>query len=403
MSSKQSDSPSENILVVDDTPENLHLLVRILEGQGYMVRPAPNGRLALSGAMAIPPDLILLDIKMPEMDGYEVCSQLKSDEKTANVPIIFISALHESMDKVKGFSAGGVDFITKPFQKDEVLARVKTHLALRNVQKELEYKNTLLTQEIADRKEIEEELRKYQNQLEELVSTRTAELTASNQRLQKLGAHQEAVREEERTRIAREIHDELGQVLTALKMDTVWLQKHLLEEKPALQQKTSTMLELIVSTIKTVQKISRDLRPGLLDDLGLAAAIEWQTQEFGARTEIECQLDLASDEILDLPPDLTTALFRIFQEILTNIARHAQATWISVNLLKQSQQLRLTIIDDGVGIQPAQAVSSDSFGLMGIRERLYPWQGTFEVTGISNQGTTAIVKVPLESIERKKQ
>ncbi len=389
-----------NILVVDDTPENLQLLMGILEEQGYIVRPAPNGRLALSGARAIPPDLVLLDIRMPEMDGYEVCEQLKAHENTKNVPIIFISALHESMEKVKAFSVGGVDFITKPFQKDEVLARVKTHLALHNAQKELENKNEQLQQEITERKYIEQELKKYQDHLEELVSKRTAELTISKEQLQKLGAHQEAIREEERTRIAREIHDELGQILTALKMDTVWLQKRLPSEDDVLQQKINTMLELIVTTIKTVQKISRDLRPGLLDDLGLVAAIEWQTQEFQERAEIACELDLISDEMFELHPDLTTALFRIFQEVLTNIARHAQATRVTVSLLQQNNQLQLTVADNGIGIAPAQIDSSESFGLMGIRERLYPWHGKFEIRGTPNQGTTATVHVSLEPTER---
>lgn len=120
-----------NILIVDDTPANLRLLANLLTQNGYSVRPAPNGQLALSGAQAIPPDLILLDIKMPGMDGYAVCEQLQQHEKTREIPVIFLSALDDIHDKVKAFSSGGVDYITKPFQAEEVLARLETHLELK--------------------------------------------------------------------------------------------------------------------------------------------------------------------------------------------------------------------------------------------------------------------------------
>ncbi|PSF39558.1 hybrid sensor histidine kinase/response regulator [Aphanothece hegewaldii CCALA 016] len=138
-------TPSANILVVDDTPANLRLLVEILQQQGYLVRPVTHGKLALSAAQGLPPDLILLDIFMPEMDGYEVCQQLKNNEKTKDIPIIFISAANEIIDKVKAFQVGGVDYITKPFQVEEVLVRVTTHLNLCALQKKLSQKNEELT------------------------------------------------------------------------------------------------------------------------------------------------------------------------------------------------------------------------------------------------------------------
>ena len=137
----KTDNYKGNILVVDDSPQNLRLLVGILQKQGYEVRPVPNGKLALSGARGFLPDLILLDIMMPEMDGYEVCSKLKADERTKNIPVIFVSAVNEVIDKVKAFEVGGVDYITKPFQVQEVLARVETHLALQRLQQSLQDKN----------------------------------------------------------------------------------------------------------------------------------------------------------------------------------------------------------------------------------------------------------------------
>lgn len=130
-----------NILVVDDTPENLRLLAGILSEKGYLVRPVPNGKLALSAAEKMPPDIVLLDIMMPEMDGYEVCQRLKDCEVTKDVPVIFISAINDVTDKVKAFAVGGVDFITKPFQVEEVLARIETHLKICLLQQTLQEKN----------------------------------------------------------------------------------------------------------------------------------------------------------------------------------------------------------------------------------------------------------------------
>ncbi len=135
---------SGNILVIDDIKDNLRILVEALGSCGYTVRPALSGRVALAAARKQPPDLILLDIMMPDMDGYQVCKALKADKALKKIPVIFISALGEVNDKIKGLSAGGVDYISKPFQTEEVLARVKTHLTLKNLQKELEDKNLRL-------------------------------------------------------------------------------------------------------------------------------------------------------------------------------------------------------------------------------------------------------------------
>ena len=127
-----------SILIVDDTPANLQVLSGMLEDRGYVTRPVTSGKMALQAAQNDPPNLILLDITMPGMDGYEVCARLKADEKLKDIPVIFISALHETLDKVKGFGVGAADYVTKPFQFEEVLARVETHLNLRRLQVELE-------------------------------------------------------------------------------------------------------------------------------------------------------------------------------------------------------------------------------------------------------------------------
>jgi len=156
MSGPRDEPALADILIVDDTPANLRLLAGMLGQRGYQVRPVPSGRLALLAIESAPPDLILLDIRMPEMDGYQVCQRLKADDKTRDIPIIFISALQELDDKVRAFQTGGVDYVTKPFQFEEVLARVETHLALRKLQmqiaeanRELEAANRKMKRELA--------------------------------------------------------------------------------------------------------------------------------------------------------------------------------------------------------------------------------------------------------------
>jgi sigma-B regulation protein RsbU (phosphoserine phosphatase) len=149
MSRYQANAPKGNILIVDDTPANLRLLSQMLVEQGYQVRPVPDGQLALAATRAEPPDLILLDIRMPQMNGYEVCERLKADAHTRDIPIIFISALDATQDKVQAFTVGGVDYITKPFHIEEVLARVETHLALRKLQKQLQDANKRFEEELA--------------------------------------------------------------------------------------------------------------------------------------------------------------------------------------------------------------------------------------------------------------
>ena len=165
----KSNSNKGNILIVDDQPENLKVLTSMLTEQGYQVQPAISGQLALKAARKEPPDLILLDILMPDMDGYEICERLKAEEQTRDIPIIFLSGLVETDEKVKAFVAGGVDYVTKPFRGAEVLARVETHLSLRNMQKQLEEQNIRLEQKIAERLRAEEELRESEERHKKLV------------------------------------------------------------------------------------------------------------------------------------------------------------------------------------------------------------------------------------------
>jgi two-component system sensor histidine kinase/response regulator len=170
----ETNAPSASILIVDDTPFNLRFLSDILSREGYVTYTASDGEQVLQLAQTLPLDLVLLDIMMPGLSGYEVCSELKANEKTRDIPVIFLSALNQELDKVQAFAVGGVDYITKPFQVKEVLARIETHLTLRRLQKSMEEKNISLQQEIAERKLAEEALQRQAAELE----ARNAELDA---------------------------------------------------------------------------------------------------------------------------------------------------------------------------------------------------------------------------------
>ena len=225
---------------------------------------------------------------------------------------------------------------------------------------------------------------------------------AAREQLHNLASYLQTAREEERTHIAREIHDEFGQVLTALKMDLSWLSKRLPPARTDLPQKIETMSDLVDSAIQTVRHIATELRPGLLDDLGLVAALEWQAQEFTDRTGIACELHLGEDELI-LNRDLSTDLFRIFQETLTNVARHAQATKTQVDLDNTADELVLVVRDNGQGITESQISDPKSLGLMGMRERVRFRGGKIDFQGVPAQGTTVTVRFPQPNIEERRR
>lgn len=226
-------------------------------------------------------------------------------------------------------------------------------------------------------------------------------LRSSREQLRRLTSHMESVREEERKRIAREIHDELGQALTGLKMDVSFLNKRIHRNQKKLIKKTQTMITLVDATIKTVQRISRELRPGLLDDLGLVAAMEWQIQDFQERTGIRCTLTAPGENTPALDQDLSTALFRIFQETLTNISRHSAATRAEVALRIGENRATLIVTDNGVGITETAVADSQSFGLIGIRERVGFRGGNFSIQGAAGKGTTVMIDIPIDEPQRK--
>jgi len=221
------------------------------------------------------------------------------------------------------------------------------------------------------------------------------ELRHSQEQLRALSLHQESVREDERTGIARELHDELGQLLTAIKMDISWLSRHLDSIKPGQAlDKLAGMMSVAEISIAAVQRMSSQLRPGVLDDLGLVAALEWLARDFQQRSGIKC--DAVVDESLEIGGQHATVLFRICQESLTNVARHAQATLVSVVLSRRGDAVALTVSDNGIGITVEEMEHPRSFGVIGMRERARALGGALSITSAPNQGATVEAVLPLE-------
>lgn len=219
------------------------------------------------------------------------------------------------------------------------------------------------------------------------------ELHSSQERLRSYSNALQVLREDERTRISREIHDELGQSLTALKLDLAWLARRLGEAAGPLRDKAASLTRDVDDIIGAVKKISAELRPGILDDLGLGAAVEWQAREFERRTGIRCRVAVEPE---DLSPDRdrATSLFRILQEALTNVARHAEATEVEVRLEEGHGELVLEVRDDGKGISGDGIADPASLGLLGIRERALAWGGSAEIAGTPGKGTRVRVALP---------
>ena len=529
-------SEQPTILIADDTPANLGVVVDSLTDRGFRVLVALDGAEALERAQFSQPDLILLDVKMPGIDGFETCRRLKRDDRTRDIAVIFMTSRTGSEDLVEGFAAGGVDYLTKPVHVDEMIARISTHLALRTMHKQLVAQNRQLLAEVSERQQAETALSRARDQMEGRVALRTAELGRANQsllaqieerrraeakllssearfraivetspvplciasmpggqllytngplqqlfgldllnaaanivdfyadplerdslvehltregsfhnseiqfrrpdgsvfwamatarvatyneapaiyvgfnditerkrieqalfesreQLRELSAYMEAIREEERKRIAMEIHDELGQLLTALKMD-VSLLKMRLSGDPDAAKKTDDMRELVETTIWMVRNVASHLRPAALN-FGIVSALEWLVEDFSRRNNIPCQFRINGSEPV-LPDAHATAVFRIVQASLTNVARHARATRADVTLTRSATGLDLHVSDDGCGFDQDLGRKSDSYGVLGMRERARLIGASLLIDSSPGTGTSVSIHIPLD-------
>lgn len=290
---------------------------------------------------------------------------------------VVVTALRNARENLQGFAKVTRD-MTERHAKEEALAKAKELLELRVEQRTtvLARLNDELRTEISERVRAEQQLR------------------ASLDQLRALAARLQSVREEERTSIAREIHDELGQACTAIKMDLALIGHKATKRQTRLRAKAESAIKLVDGMIITLRRIASELRPRTLDDLGLTAALEWQAQEFESRTRIHCTVTLPR-EPLSLDSERSTAIFRIFQESLTNVARHANATRVQARLEREADQLIFQVHDNGKGFDPEEAKARKSLGLVGMQERALLLNGDLHVKGVPGEGTTMTLWIPL--------
>ncbi len=355
---------SLRILYLEDEPLDADLVRSALHEEGiacriFRVETSEEFIEAIDGGEF---DIIFADYSLPGFDGLSALAIAK--EKWPGIPFIFISGTMGEELAIETLKSGATDYVLK-----DRIARLAPSV----------------------RRALEEATEKFERR------KAVKELKISHSQLRNLAAHLQSAREEERTWIAREIHDELGQTLTALKMDLSVMEKKVVTNRgiETLAELIKTDLKLVNETIKTVKRLCTELRPSVLDHLGLGAAIEWQAQEYQKRG-IDCKVKLVPEDI-NVEEKHSIALFRIFQESLSNVLRHAQATKVMVTLSDHRGSVMLEIADNGVGITEEHMSKANSFGLLGMRERVQICNGELRISGSQNAGTTITVIIPKEA------
>jgi signal transduction histidine kinase len=347
----------------------------LLEPLGQHVLSARSGKEAVRIVLTHAPVVILLDVGMPATNGFETARTLRQCERSRRTPIICLTGASKwPIPEPSEYEIGPVDYVLKPVVAEVLRFKVSVFL-------ELHREETARADETRARRLAEERLQGAETQLRSLATRLTS------------------IRDEERIRIAREIHDELGQVLTSLKMDVACLEEQFCDERHPARARTERMRKLIDSTVHLVQRISTGMRPEILDELGLVAALRWQAREFEKRTGIRCRPRLPAQHLV-LDGELSTAVFRAFQEILTNVARHARANSVKASLDASNGRLFLEVADDGIGIPSDRIQHRDSLGLLGMRERAQVLGGQLTISCKPGRGTMVTVNIPLRAASR---
>ena len=353
------------ILIVDDKPDNLQVLGHMLEKGGYEVLVAASGHNALEIAkISPPPDLILLDIMMPDMDGFEVCRRLKDDPVLKQIPVIFISASGMTDQKLQAFHEGAVDYITKPFQSEEVMARVHTHLQLATIEE--------LKREIAHRKSTEKALLDLQG----MLSALTDELCLTEER--------------ERRRIALALHDQVVQELALgkMKLDQTLKKGHISADAVVID-----LQAILDDSMHNLRNLSTDLSPPLLYEMGLRSAIEHLGERLAEKHGI--RVEISGDETIEFRENLRVTLFQMARELLINMVKHARASKATVLVSAKEGSVCLEVGDDGAGFD--LSTYQEGFGLAYIRQRVTFLGGAMRIFTSPGMGTSVIIEIPVNS------
>ncbi len=341
------------ILIVDDDPTAREALVAMLEGEKYELELAKDGLQALRVLEELQPDLILLDIMMPGLDGFEVCRRIRSTPQLAEVPIIILTALDDRDSLLRAIEAGADDFLTKPADRRELTARVRTILRLNRYQTLLEQRENI------------------RHMAERVV----------------------AAQEEERQRISRELHDDLGQALTTHLLGLRNLQSDLSLPVEVMFERLQALYDQSYEIFIKVRRLARDLRPPVLDALGLKVAMQTYCTEFTRRTGLPVVFE-AEASLPRLADTYNITLYRALQEALTNVIKHAKASQAWVDLSVEDERVTLTVQDNGVGFSRKES-SSQGIGLAGLRERITVAGGVLDIQSAPRRGTVLSVRFPL--------
>lgn len=354
------------LLIIDDDPVARQTLTALLNASDYRLEEAASGPEGIRKASLLHPEVILLDIMMPGMDGYEVCRRLRQDPELAEVPIIMITALDDRASRLTGLEAGADDFLAKPFDSLELETRLRT---LKRVAR---YRHLL-----EERARLEEMYRQIETQ---------------NTELRRLSEEILMAQENERRRLAVELHDEIGQLLTGLKLlldrcDDAPSDWHAIRAQAR---------EITLELLQQVRALSLDLRPTILDDFGLLAALDWLFKRLEQQASLKINHNIAPLDERRFPKAVEIAAFRLIQEALTNIARHANVNEATVSLDIEPDRLRIVILDSGAGFNPQKIPTGHSTGLSAMSERVRLAGGTFHIQSAPGEGTLITAEFPLD-------
>lgn len=348
------------ILIVDDEPSARDTLMSMLEGDDYQLELAEDGFQALQILEHIPVDLILLDVMMPGMDGFEVCHRIRSTPNLAEIPIVILSALDDRASLLRGIESGADDFLNKPVDRYELAARVRTITRLNRYHILMEQRENI--QEMAER----------------MVDAQ----------------------EQERQHISRELHDDLGQALTSHMIALRDVQTDFSPTNAEMSERLQVLYTQASDIFEKVRTLAHNLRPPVLDTLGLKVSMQLYCTEFSRRTHIPILFE--ADEDLPVLPDIyKITLYRVLQEALTNIIKHAAARQVWADLTVEDRTVNLTIQDNGCGFEVGKN-PSNGIGLTGLRERMTLAGGRFNVSSNPVQGTIVLAQFPLPAIPEEK-